>query len=174
MSISRRGFLGGVTAAAAGFALDPELALWKPGAKTFFLPPAIPERFASMQDFTNEALRELKRALGAGILSRRRYAHVEGLALRKGVTQIGVDTWGDVMGESVDVARAQLIRPIVAVMADKIQADGARTFGDLSIPPFMDGAAVASDSASGLSLRGVRLYNVERADYDIRLDCIYA
>lgn len=37
--MNRRGFLGILGAAAAGFALDPELALWVPGRKSIFLPP---------------------------------------------------------------------------------------------------------------------------------------
>lgn len=42
MNISRRGFLGALAAAAATAVLDPELLLWKPGAKTIFLPPPPP------------------------------------------------------------------------------------------------------------------------------------
>jgi hypothetical protein len=38
MELSRRGFFGTLTAAVAGFALDPERLLWVPGQKTIFLP----------------------------------------------------------------------------------------------------------------------------------------
>lgn len=38
--IGRRGFLTTLAGATAGFVLDPERLLWKPGAKTIFLPPA--------------------------------------------------------------------------------------------------------------------------------------
>lgn len=39
--LNRRGFLGGLAAFAAACTLDPELALWKPGAKTIsILKPA--------------------------------------------------------------------------------------------------------------------------------------
>jgi len=37
--VNRRAFLALAAASAAGFALDPERALWVPGAKTIFLPP---------------------------------------------------------------------------------------------------------------------------------------
>ena len=37
--LTRRGFLGALAAGAAGLAIDPEQLLWRPGAKTFFLPP---------------------------------------------------------------------------------------------------------------------------------------
>ncbi len=36
--MNRRLFLSSLTAAAAGFALDPERLLWVPGARKFFLP----------------------------------------------------------------------------------------------------------------------------------------
>lgn len=36
--MKRRAFLGTLTTLAAGFILDPEMALWRPGAKTIFLP----------------------------------------------------------------------------------------------------------------------------------------
>jgi hypothetical protein len=39
---SRRGFLAAVSAAVGAFALDPEFALWKPGAKLISIPsPAV-------------------------------------------------------------------------------------------------------------------------------------
>jgi hypothetical protein len=38
-ALSRRGFIGALSAAVAGAIYDPELLLWKPGAKTIFLPP---------------------------------------------------------------------------------------------------------------------------------------
>lgn len=37
--MNRRSFLRLAGAAAAGFALDPEQLLWRPGVRTFFLPP---------------------------------------------------------------------------------------------------------------------------------------
>lgn len=40
--ISRRGFLGALSAFAATAVLDPEMLLWKPGAKTIFLPTRQP------------------------------------------------------------------------------------------------------------------------------------
>ena len=36
--MDRRSFLGLLGAGAAGFALDPERLLWRPGQRTFFLP----------------------------------------------------------------------------------------------------------------------------------------
>lgn len=36
--MNRRGFLGSLAAAAAALTLDPEMLLWKPGAKTIFIP----------------------------------------------------------------------------------------------------------------------------------------
>lgn len=39
--MNRRGFLGAIGAALAAATLDPERALWIPGAKTFSLPPAL-------------------------------------------------------------------------------------------------------------------------------------
>lgn len=175
MDVSRRGFLGGIAAATAGLALDPELALWKPGQRSYFLPSVAPATFGSMHDFTSEALRELKRALGAGILTRRRYEHVgRALALSK-ATQIGVDTWGtQIVGDRVDVTRDQLLRPLIVPMAQKIMEDRPRKFGDLSADiPAVD-AAVVSDVASGLSIRGVRFYDVDRDGYAVRLECAYA
>src|SRR5436309_10161427 len=38
--MNRRGFLGMLGAAIAGAAYDPELALWVPGKKKIFIPPA--------------------------------------------------------------------------------------------------------------------------------------
>jgi hypothetical protein len=40
--MNRRGFLQTLAAGLAGAALDPERLLWKPGAKTFFLPTLKP------------------------------------------------------------------------------------------------------------------------------------
>lgn len=40
--MNRRAFIGALAAATAGFALDPERLLWRPGAKTIFLPAATP------------------------------------------------------------------------------------------------------------------------------------
>jgi hypothetical protein len=40
--VNRRGFLGTLAAAVTGAVLDPELLLWKPGEKTFFLPSVQP------------------------------------------------------------------------------------------------------------------------------------
>ena len=37
--MNRRAFFGALGAGAAGFVIDPERLLWRPGAKTFFLPP---------------------------------------------------------------------------------------------------------------------------------------
>ena len=37
--MNRRSFLSTLALGAAGFALDPERLLWRPGAKTIFLPP---------------------------------------------------------------------------------------------------------------------------------------
>lgn len=39
--MNRRTFLYLAAAASAGFALDPDLALWKPGRKTIFLPSSV-------------------------------------------------------------------------------------------------------------------------------------
>lgn len=47
--MNRRAFLATLTAAAAGLALDPEQLLWRPGAKTIFLPSARPTICTSQQ-----------------------------------------------------------------------------------------------------------------------------
>jgi len=39
--MNRRGFLGGLAAFAAACTLDPELSLWKPGAKTISIPQTV-------------------------------------------------------------------------------------------------------------------------------------
>lgn len=39
--MNRRGFLGAMGIAVAAAVLDPELALWIPGKKTIFIPPAV-------------------------------------------------------------------------------------------------------------------------------------
>ena len=41
--VTRRAFLAALGAAGAGMVYDPEFALWKPGARTFFLPSPEPE-----------------------------------------------------------------------------------------------------------------------------------
>lgn len=38
MDLSRRGFISALSAFAAAAVLDPELLIWKPGAKTIFIP----------------------------------------------------------------------------------------------------------------------------------------
>ena len=40
MPVTRRSFIGLSAAALAAFTLDPDRLLWRPGAKTFFLPSA--------------------------------------------------------------------------------------------------------------------------------------
>lgn len=45
--MNRRHFLSMLATAAAGIALDPERALWTPGAKTIFLPPVRPVELAT-------------------------------------------------------------------------------------------------------------------------------
>lgn len=41
--LTRRGFLGLIPVAAAGMVLDPDRLLWRPGAKTIFIPaPMLP------------------------------------------------------------------------------------------------------------------------------------
>lgn len=40
-SPTRRGFLGGVTAFATACAIDPEMLLWRPGARKFFIPDGL-------------------------------------------------------------------------------------------------------------------------------------
>lgn len=54
--MTRRGFLsalgvGGVATAAAGWGLDPERALWVPGAKTIFVPDAPALYQGAVQDY---------------------------------------------------------------------------------------------------------------------------
>jgi hypothetical protein len=44
--IDRRGFLAALAAGTAGLVLDPERALWRPGQRTFFLPP-VPKTLAT-------------------------------------------------------------------------------------------------------------------------------
>lgn len=66
--MNRRGFLGLVGAGAAGFVLDPEQLLWRPGAKTIFLPSivtpvAVPIVGAWVELITREALGALERNL---------------------------------------------------------------------------------------------------------------
>jgi len=59
-NVTRRGFLqvlGAATAAVAAFEVDPEFLLWRPGAKTIFLPPpkalVVPETtIVTAQDMT--------------------------------------------------------------------------------------------------------------------------
>ena len=60
---SRRGFLGMLGAAAAGFALDPERALWTPGARLI----SIPRPAYSPTWYAAEAQRALNRALSEQI-----------------------------------------------------------------------------------------------------------
>lgn len=40
--MNRRGFLGALAGAIAGATLDPERALWRPGAKLISIPPVAP------------------------------------------------------------------------------------------------------------------------------------
>lgn len=47
--MNRRAFLNALTAAAAGFVLDPERLLWTPGRKTIFVPPPTVEEGLSMK-----------------------------------------------------------------------------------------------------------------------------
>ena len=47
MPVNRRTFLSLSTAAVAAFALDPDLLLWRPGAKTIFIPPPSRVRYYS-------------------------------------------------------------------------------------------------------------------------------
>ena len=42
--MNRRGFLGVLGAGLAGYVLDPERAIWLPGAKTYFLPTPRPQQ----------------------------------------------------------------------------------------------------------------------------------
>ncbi|MCR4375868.1 MAG: twin-arginine translocation signal domain-containing protein [Acidobacteria bacterium] len=56
--MNRRHFLGMLAAGAAGMVLDPEMLLWRPGAKTIFLPPAKPilTRAGAVQYSWNQGL----------------------------------------------------------------------------------------------------------------------
>lgn len=48
---NRRAFLRTLLAGTAGsvaYALDPDLLLWQPGAKTIFLPSVVPENYGEM------------------------------------------------------------------------------------------------------------------------------
>lgn len=53
MSISRRGFLSTLAATAAAAVYDPEMLLWKPGAKSFFVMQSAARR---LQVFTVTAV----------------------------------------------------------------------------------------------------------------------
>lgn len=48
--MTRRNFLRAVGVAAAALVADPELALWKPGAKTIVLPPATGWKLPAVSD----------------------------------------------------------------------------------------------------------------------------
>jgi len=55
-----RRIMAGAAATAAAGMFDPELLLWKPGARTFFLPPAVAGNHLISPDWvTQEALRLL-------------------------------------------------------------------------------------------------------------------
>lgn len=78
--MNRRGFLGLLAGAATGFVLDPEQLLWRPGAKTIFLPSlAEPEFFGPVNSFltpdviTREALKVLSHQIGIVRLVERSY-----------------------------------------------------------------------------------------------------
>lgn len=50
--MNRRGFLGGLLAAAAGMALDPERALWVPGRTVHFDAPQVEDGWRAFSDTT--------------------------------------------------------------------------------------------------------------------------
>lgn len=64
--MNRRGFLRFLGAGAAGLVLDPEMLLWRPGAKTILLPPTQvfrASKFIGADWLSLEALRLLQHEL---------------------------------------------------------------------------------------------------------------
>jgi hypothetical protein len=68
--VDRRRFLGALATFAVGAALDPELLVWKPGAKTIFLPSIV----AFSQSDMDKAIAAVVKAL-ADAIDRDIYRH---------------------------------------------------------------------------------------------------
>ncbi len=57
--MNRRGFLGSLTALLATAAIDPEVLIWRPGAKTIFI-PSVGNQFVTMEMITRHTLESLR------------------------------------------------------------------------------------------------------------------
>jgi hypothetical protein len=155
---SRRAFFGQIAAALAGATLDPERLLWRPDAKTIFLPPA--QAFSAYDGSFDAYVRAAASAL-ADEWDRKAALFAAGEGQRfLGVTYQPIDG---------------ILRESDAALAGRHLSASARSFGMVSIdapeiPKSIERALVVRHR--GVALRGVQAYDPVEDQVFTRLDVV--
>lgn len=161
--LNRRGFLGALAAALAGATLDPERLLWRPGAKTIFLPtPQDARVYTSFQELTSAVAHSISRQLRLTSLDDPPWRPGEGY-------KIGHVVGHHLMTDQINVAVSpgpwpeREVDAMAGAFVDMIQRQpGAVVFAPLVLPHGVR-ESVRTTLATGVSVRGL-------GDYDTRED----
>lgn len=168
--LSRRRFLQVSTAASIGLATGGLHTLARPLV-------VVPDMGAVLQPInltwlTKESLRHLKQTL-----SSTRFTRSDGMVIGQGglTDHIAVDFIPPSSDPLMRVseARKQFVEPIVSLIVGQMRQIGATTVGELDMPRHgCDVVSKFTDNATGLSLRGMRSFNIYEGRTVARMDIL--
>lgn len=172
--MDRRGFLGRLAAGFGAAVFAPSDLLWKPIHTDVLVTP---EAIVGFEQIVREFARRLDQRLALGpvpLLEGHLLGHEEsGLQLtdahfvvfRRDDVPAVVDRYG------LDADRH--LEPLVALLTNSLRQKPIKAFGKCLIPRCVD-QAVRVDLPSGLSVRGVRAYDVGEDWMPMRFDVVVA
>jgi len=163
--MNRRGFLGTLLASVGALTIDPATLLWQPPESTDGLPVLEAGAMVDLDAITKAMAEEVERLwqarvvrpfskLGQGDLTRQVYITM--------LPPDKVDRYG--------LDRQRYVLPAASAMADYLRHYRASQCGVLDHPPGAESVVVRRE---GLSLRGVRYYDLYTDQRLLRFDIVY-